>query len=136
MLALAQHIYILYIMTVRKKEISFTSPIQNPILYEIGFWWHMVVWIIILTFPFYMPIWINVLLVCLFRLQLMIFDGCVFTRIQQRIGILPPGLEYYNAIAIRVFKYKKFDDYKLYVITELTEIYFLATSVIVFLINI
>ncbi len=122
-------------MSNKIRETTFTSPITNPVLYEIGFWWHMVVWIIILTFPFYVPLWINALLVCLYRLQLMFFDGCVFTRIQQRIGILPPGLEYYNAIATRVFKYHKFDEYKSYVVTEITEVYFLAASVIVFLIN-
>lgn len=120
-------------MSKTEKPIVFISPVNNPILYEIGFWWHLIVWLPIFAFPFIFPLWVNALLVCVYRLCLMFFDGCVFSRIQEKLGILPPGLDYYQALAIRVFKYEKFDNYKGYVVTELTEVYFLTASVVMFL---
>jgi hypothetical protein len=118
----------------KTKEITFESPIKSRILYEIGFWWHLVVWLPFYVLPFFIPLWANASLVVFYKILLLKFDGCVFTLIQQKMGILPPGLEYYEAVGLRLFNYR-LSPYKTYLITELTQCYFLSVGIIMFLVK-
>ncbi len=113
----------------KEKEIIFESPIKSRLLYEIGFWWHLVVWLPVYLLPFILPLKTGIIVFVLYKIHVLVFEGCVFTRIQQKMGILPSGLDYYSAVFARIFKYP-LSHRQSYYISELTDMYFLTVLII------
>lgn len=106
----------------------------SRIRYEVLFWWHFAIWVPVLVVPFFVPLWAIVIGYIIYQLHLFLFQGCVITLWQQKHNIIPPDMEYYQAMGWRVFRYK-LNDMQVFWLSRAVEYYVLITAVIVYLVK-
>lgn len=121
-------------MASRNKQTKEYSILYNRFVFELLFWGHLVIWIPFLIMPLFLPLEAMVILVIIYESQLIIFKGCSLTRLQQKLGVLPPGSEYYAILYGRVF-HRHLSEHQSYMITKFTELYALSAPMIRSLFN-
>ncbi len=99
-------------------------------MFEALFWLHIVIWLPVLILTFVASLNYVILFVLLYEMHRIFFKGCIFTKTQQRIGVLPRLLEYYTAISARVFNFRLTGHHVFY-ITKLTETYLLVAGMLI-----
>lgn len=74
------------------------------IVYEILFLVHLVAILLAISIGFFLPLSIVVALVFLHRIHILVFHGCVLSRIQRVLGGLPCNQGFLEICAQRIFK--------------------------------
>jgi len=70
--------------------------------YMIGsalFWAHLIVIVFALSVGVLFPLPIAIGLIAMHRLHAWLFNGCLLTKIEQRVGSLPPGVDFLQHLA-------------------------------------
>jgi len=75
-------------------------------LKEILFWLHIALIIGFLLMGLYLPLSVIILVIVLHKTQMLVFHGCLLTRIQKAFGHLPEGINFMQIVARKIFKRK------------------------------
>jgi len=94
----------------------------------------MVIWLPVYFIPFFLPFWVVVLFVTLYDMHLIAIDGCILTKLQQKINVLGKDEEYYQVFFKKVFRINLTDE-NVFHITKITEYYLILASLVMYLIN-
>lgn len=70
---------------------------------ELLFWSHLALLTMAVISGFFIPLPMIILLIILHRLHVWIFGGCLFSKLQQRIGGIPEGKSFLQVVTSRFF---------------------------------
>ena len=73
---------------------------------EILFWLHIALVIGFLLMGLYLPLSIIILVIVLHKTQMLVFHGCLLTRIQKALGHIPEKINFMQVVAKKLFNRK------------------------------
>jgi len=76
---------------------------RNKILQDILFWMHIGGILLGVFLGLLVSLPLLLLLVVLHRFHVALFHGCLFTRLQRRLGVLPVNMSFLQFVVLRLF---------------------------------
>lgn len=82
------------------------QSVTQKVIAEFLFWLHTGVIILMLVAGLFFSIWVVLALLIIQRAQLLVFHGCIITRLEERAGGIPKGTAYFHLAFQRFFGVK------------------------------
>ncbi len=97
-----------YSLTLRWNKVgnlgATTPSLSSSALRGALFWIHLAIIVGGLFMGLVLPLWLVALLVVVHRFHLFLFDGCIFSRFQSRLGALDPNKNFLQEVALVLLK--------------------------------
>jgi hypothetical protein len=84
-------------------QLTPTINTQDSPWQELAFWGHGVFILVAASIGFYLPLSVVMLLVFLHRVHTITFKGCLISKLQRYLGVLPQDKTFFQVVSVRFF---------------------------------
>ena len=77
---------------------------QNQLLVQFLFWLHVTIIVAGIMMGLWLPLWLVAMMIIGHRFHLYLFDGCLFSRLQTRLGALEADLNFLQDASRKLFR--------------------------------